>query len=419
MNQWTKQRIRRTAFGWGVGLCALILSGCLGLFQSREEKLLAQYEYEAPLLEARPLDATFLEALVARESALLNEYGIGDDEAAITDFLTNGFPAAQEFSELPNTVDPLSELLIHAITVAAVRQYDQTWEPLMRIAQGQYSSGHHRIMIHDTRDGNQIAGLRKMRAIQQTLSGNAVIALGLMGDTRSRDFLTRTYRAERVTRDRIVYAMALGAVGSAESIPFLVDTVGEGSPEDAVNACQALRFLLGKNWELNLNNSILVRRLIHRDMVKYLGQLPAGFAPDPVETRMRRLARPDIQPVATEAEPQTVLDWVLIGADPERQRGKYGARDAFRQLTDGGVAVLDDLEAIMLDEIQDTPARIFATQTYLVIIESNREALGDRADDVLNRLADSVDEKVAELARNTLESLRRDETDSDGPRLDL
>ncbi|MCX7044871.1 MAG: HEAT repeat domain-containing protein [Candidatus Sumerlaeota bacterium] len=342
--------------------------------------------------------------ILKSDTALLAAHGIADDEVSIIRFLTEGFGPEKDLAAPPAEPVVRCQLLLSAMMICAVRVYRDSATAIEWLAQGKFGPGINRMLNYDVREQSDSIRAKTLETMTATLRYNAVNALGLMGLSENTPFLMRTFELEREVSERIHAALALASTGSAAPLKFLVQQMDPDYPRAAYQAAEALRLITGEGFYLTAKSSSARREMVATAAKKWLKENGSRFQPDPQAIRKRRFEPPR---AAAQAPPRLFEDWLARASDPDNLSGPYNNLDAFRWITAKGIASLEPLRAIVLDDMQDTNVHITAIRAYTVIVKLNM-TLPPSSEilEPLRKAGKSADPDVSAAAKSSYQELK-------------
>jgi hypothetical protein len=319
---------------------------------------------------------------------LLISHGVNPDTTAIIAFLREGFRPGALPAGLPRNPPLKSEVTNAAIEELGVTGARAAVPVLIDIASRRLPPGAERIMLTDFEMLPLTELDRQVTRMEQVLALNAIVALGLIGEPEAipaiRDQIEREKNGTAtlfITRG----AIALGQLGSADGVPYLLDLAARVDSEDTPEAFRVLFVLTGRNYGVTDNTALARRRTLVAEARTWWTQNAATFRVDRVDV-MRRLNAP-IAPVEVDGNSLRAL--LRRSRNVEDFDGRLVAN---RRLSATAKDHFDDLRAIVEDKHEDIDIRRAAIR-WLAVADPSR------ARRIVRRQFNDENPAIAETAR--------------------
>ncbi|KPL09600.1 hypothetical protein AMJ85_06405 [candidate division BRC1 bacterium SM23_51] len=339
----------------------------------------------------------------------LRSHGLSPVPAVLVHFLEHGFAPSTRLADLPPVPALKSQIVIDAIVESARQRVLQAAPTLANMVRGLPSEGIRSIVRWDIEQQRASEREQFEANIMRTLRLNAIVALGLIGDTNYNYELATVLEREKDPELKIATALALATVGSRAGLSDLVREARRANRTTSVAAAHALNFITGLDYGPAADDPVTRRRAAAKRWKTWWRHYGKIFRPERDQVLARRLT-PPIQP--NPRDPRTVRDLADRIAYPEDPRWTVDAYDARERLRLMGPAALEGLERIIADKSENLRIRreaiILYSRMATTAYSGQSPATGQprRAYRAIRRLRWDRNPEIREVARECLRRFR-------------
>lgn len=323
--------------------------------------------------------------------------------AGILNWWKGGFQHGHDLSQIPELPKEKTQFGVDAIEILGAQRSTESVSALVEVVAGRLPLGLSQLMemdimvtVSDEREPFRSRVLRIYRY-------NAVVALGLIGDTRALSVALAAFQAEESPSAKIQFAQSLALLGSADGVDFLVQLINSDDKKLSYAGARMFFFITGQDFGLTLTNSNERRKSVVPKYSAWWKANRAAFKPDPTLIRARQNA-PQAESRGLDDSLRGRLKMCSNYADFKQFEKIRGVRQA---LYANGSALNKDLEKIVHDPMEDVDVRMEALNAYYEINRhtSQGRSLSRKFFARCNRL---TDREVTEKAKNLITTINAD-----------
>jgi hypothetical protein len=293
----------------------------------------------------------------ASRREMLVSHGIRPLPEDLIRFLREGFPAPAPGQQPNLPREPRRKI---DVVDAAIQEMGLTAERsavpvLLEIAARTGPGGVSSVLRRDVEDLPIEAADTQVALARRVLSLNAVVALGLIGDTSAEPAILNLMRTETGSAFVTRGAEALGLMGSSAGMASLVMLASQPDNEDSVAAFRSVFVLTGRNYGYTTNTPLARRRELISEL-RIWSETPEAAVPPQRADVLRRL---DTPPLATPVDPTSLRGLlrasVTLGANTREEFDtRFEARRTLDRITRERY---DELRAIAEDTREELDIR--------------------------------------------------------------
>ncbi|GAB4321909.1 MAG: hypothetical protein Kow0059_16790 [Candidatus Sumerlaeia bacterium] len=347
----------------------------------------------APQTPAQGLD----ENVRAVQIQALEDHLIAPTPQGLLAFLRNGFPPDVDWDAQPEFPANKTDVYLYALQELGRLRERAAFDIIAALARGETNPGLERIFARDLEAYRPADRPRRETVLRGAVRYNAIVALGLLGDTRALPILHEQFDQIGDERWRIQIALALATLGDGSHVSYLVELVKRQNQQDSVWAHDALRFITGKDWGYRSTTSVRMRDKLANDVALWWLGNRESFQPEPEQILRRRyFMREERRPV-----PVSVRDLLEAASRYPDPQNRYHANYARTTLDRLGRTIVKDMRAIAEDVWEDVMVRREAMRRLYDLEGSDARGL-------LKKLRKDENPEVAALADRLLERMKEE-----------
>lgn len=320
--------------------------------------------------------------------------GLPTTDEALLRWMTEGLNGGQSLRQSPDLPKEHAQLGVDAIALFGVHRCTESVPTLIEIAAGRIPVGLAQLIEMDIM--RMVSDERELYRTKATkiFQYNAVVSLGLIGDTRALPVVMASFRGEESAAARLQFANSVVLLGGIEGLDWLVTAVGSDEKRLSTAAARCIYILTGEDFGLTAVTSLAKRKTIAEKYTRWWKGARSSFQLDLHSVEMRRNA-PVLESHGDESTLRGRLRVCSQYVDPKSLSKSPQYRS---QLIGAGTAINHDLETLILDKYEDVDIRMEALNVYY---EINRQTSRTRATmrKFLEKAGNVADHEVAEKAR--------------------
>ncbi len=320
--------------------------------------------------------------------------GLPTSSDEILKWMSTGLDAAHSLKNDPALPREKAQLGVDAISLLGMRQYAAAVPALAEIAAGKIPSGIAQLIEMDMM--SIVSDEREPYRIRTVhiLSYNAVVSLGLIGDTRAVPVVMAAFRAEESPSAKVQYAMALASLDCLEGVDWIVSAIGSDDKKISTVAAHYFYVITGQDFGLTPVSSLARRKTLSSKYASWWKSNRDSFRFDQLMIMQRRKA-----PIGQNHIDDGTLRGRLRICSQYADSSSFSRSKKYREeLYSAGTKLNGDLENIIMNRDEDVDIRMEALNTYYEINRSNSQSRAAMRK-FLEKAATLRDNEVAEKAR--------------------